>query len=388
MTRHRIVVEGVDLGVGSMDNQPGVHYSVSASNGTPARELVPEASVRKLTVGAQTYDLLYGDLHRHSAYSRCMSSVDGDPLDHWRWAHDVEDLDFYAITDHLEHLSYVEWRRIEDLAEALADNGRVLPLLGFELAIPPGHTNFFYVDQAVGHDLRVACLSSIGKDLTSVWSKLDSWVPDGKVLAIRHYHTGTHQGDDLIDTSAPKYEQVVEVIQTRNESPQWVQSLWRKGFRVGVVGSSDHSRIAPFPKVLAGLWLPEGQRTREGVLEGLRARRSFATNGVKMSVLLSATGSRGGPTLVMGEEGKVDGPPRLTANVAGTRTLDRVEFYRNDELLSVQAIGAAHATVEHVDSDAQPGEHIYWVRVTQPAERPGSRPNYGVAYSSPVWVTV
>ena len=386
--RNRLMVEGVELSEPLVEQQPSVHYDLSMGVSPLSGKSGLETSVRELTVGARTYDLLYGDLHRHTAYSPCMAAVDGDPLDNWRWAADVEELDFYAITDHLEALSYVQWRRVEDLAETLAANGRVLPLLGFELGIPPGHTNFFYVDQSVGHDLRIACLSSVGEDVRSIWKKLDAWVPAGKVLAIRHYHTGTHQGDDLIDTYAPKYERVVEVIQTRYESPQWVQSLWRKGFRVGVVGSSDHSKIAPFAKVLTGLWLPEGERSRKSVLEGLRARRTFATNGVKMGVLLTASGGGDGAPLVMGDEGKLDGAPRLTANVSGTRPLERVEFYRNEQLLHVEQVGAAQATVEYMDEDAQPGEHIYWVKVVQPAEREGSRPNYGVAYSSPIWATV
>ena len=385
---NRVVVESVRLGGDTMEEQVGLHFSLSQPSSLGSRRITLEEPVRRLTAGEQTYDLLYGDLHRHSAYSKCVSSVDGDPLDHWRWAHDVEELDFYAITEHLEFMSYVEWRRVEDLGEALSDNGRVLTLGGFELIVPVGHTNFFYADQAVGHDLRIACLSSVGQDLSDIWPKLDEWVPEGKVVAIRHYHGGTHQGDDLVDTHAARYEPVVEIIQTRGESPAWVQSLWRKGFRVGVIGSSDHSRNAPFPQALTGLWLPDGERTREAVLDALRARRAFATNGVKMSVLLTVAGSKAGPVLVMGEEGKIEGTPRLSVEVSGTRTLDRVEFYRNETPLHMEAIGSTRATVEYVDSAAPPGEHIYWVRVTQLAERPGNRPSWGVAYSSPVWATV
>jgi hypothetical protein len=385
---HRLVVEGVTLQEEAAAEQVGVHVSIPTSSTLAVRKLVPEVSVRELSVGEQTYDLLYGDLHRHSAYSKCMSAVDGDPLDHWRWAHDVEELDFYAITEHLENQSYVEWRRVEDLEDALADNGRVITLGGFELGLDPGHTNFFYVDQSISQDLRVACLSTIGQSLRELWPRLDDWIPEGKVVAIRHYHTGTHGGDDVFETYSPKYERVVEIIQTRMEAPAWVQSLWRKGFRVGVVGASDHSRNAPFPKALTGLWMPHGDRTREGVLAALQSRRTFATNGPKMSVLLTAAGSRGGAPLVMGEEGALDGSPRLTAEVSGTRELDRVEFYRNESPIHVEAIGAARATVEYVDGDAPPGEHIYWVRVTQPAEREGLRPSWGVAYSSPVWATV
>ena len=384
---HKLVVEGVELREETPDEQVGVHVSIPTGSTLAARKFVPEVSVRELTVGDRTYDLLYGDLHRHSAYSKCMSAVDGDPLDHWRWAHDVEELDFYAITEHLENQSYVEWRRVEDLEDALADNGRVITLGGFELGLQPGHTNFFYVDQSISQDLRVACLSTMGGSLADLWPKLDAWIPERKVVAIRHYHTGTHGGDDVFQTHSPKYERVVEIIQTRMEAPAWVQSLWRKGFRVGVVGASDHSRNAPFPKAVTGLWMPHGDRSRQGVLDGLQSRRTFATNGPKMSVLLTASGSGDGPPLVMGDEGALDGSPRLTAHVSGTRPIDRVEFYRNETPIHVEAVGAARATVEYVDGDAQPGEHIYWVRVTQPAEREGLRPGWGVAYSSPVWAT-
>ena len=391
VSNHRLVVEGVSLGKGVLDEQVGLHYTATAPLThlpTRKREVLSGEPVRDMAVEGQTYNLLFGDLHRHSIYSKCMSANDGDPLDHWRWANDVEELDFYAITEHLEYMSYVEWRRVDDLAEVLASSDRVLALGGFELAIPPGHTNFFYADQTVGQDLRVACLSSMDQDLKAVWPKLDDWIPAGKVVAIRHYHTGTHQSGDVVDTYDPAYESVVEIIQTRGEFPQWVQSLWRKGLRVGVIGSSDHSRNAPFLKALTGLWLPQGVRSREAVLEALRARRTFATNGPKISVLLSATGDDEGPVLVMGEEGKIKGSPRLMVEVAGTRSLETVEFYRDDRLLHVETVGKLTAKLEHVDGAAPPGEHVYWVRVIQGPEREGMRPLRGVAYSSPVWLTV
>jgi hypothetical protein len=41
-----------------------------------------------------------------------------------------------------------------------------------------------------------------------------------------------------------------------------------------------------------------------------------------------------------------------------------------------------------VDEAAPPGEHLYWVRVVQAPEFNGRRPAQGVAYTSPVWLTV
>ena len=381
---HRLVVEQVRLtGQASAPPADGPPATVPAvlSGVFPARPASPKPA-RTATVNGRSYTLLFGDLHRHSAYSKCLSANDGDPLNHWQWVQDVAALDFYALTEHLEYMSYAEWRHVEDLAALLATGG-VLALYGFELGIPPGHTNFFYADQAIGHDLRVACLSS--PDLAAVWPKLDAWLPPGKVVAIRH-HQG-HRGDDLARTYGPAYEPVAEIIQTRGEYPQWVQSLWRQGLRVGVVGASDHSRAAPLVQGLTGLWLPAGARSREAVLAGLQARRTFATNGPRMSVFLSATGAERDTALVMGEQGGMTGPPRLRLAASGTRPLETVEFYRDDRLLHVETVSEPRVQLEYLTEPTPAGEHAYWVRVTQQPEQPGPRSHQGIAYSSPIWLT-
>ena len=63
----------------------------------------------------------------------------------------------------------------------------------------------------------------------------------GPVVAIRH-HQG-HRGGDLAPTYAARYEPVAEVIQSRGEYPDWVQSLWRQGMRVGMVGAAVMVRL-------------------------------------------------------------------------------------------------------------------------------------------------
>ena len=65
---------------------------------------------RTLTVGDQTYHLYWGDMHRHSHLSKCMSPNDGTPVQHFRWAVDHNRMDWWALTEHLEYLSYNEWR--------------------------------------------------------------------------------------------------------------------------------------------------------------------------------------------------------------------------------------------------------------------------------------
>jgi len=396
LANHRLVVEALSLETLAPDPHSVIQYDLPfvrnpapdiARRSTARRE---EPAQRELSFDGQRYELLFGDLHRHSTYSKCMSATDGDPLDHWRWVTDVAPLDFYALTEHLEYMSYLEWRRGEDLAESLAAGG-VLALCGFELAIPPGHTNFFYADQRVGYDLRVACLTSA--TLADVWPKLDAWIPEGKVVAIRH-HQG-HRGNDLMATYGAKYEPLAEVIQSRGEYPDWVSSLRRQGLRVGMAGATDHARAAPIVHGLTGLWLPPAERTREGVLAGLRGRRTFATNGARLAVFLSGedgvTVGSGGDvprSIGMGQAGAISGVPRLTARVAGSRRVETVAFYRDNELLHVAVVDAQEGEVSYEDRDAPPGEHAYWVRVLQDREASGRRPHQGVAYSSPVWLTL
>lgn len=410
VANHRLVVETARLTPRSGDGNASIHYPLPFPRTTsvPRQHIERPTESAQVRVGGETLQALYGDLHRHSLYSKCMSANDGDPLDHWRWVRDVAGLDFYAITEHLEYMSFVEWQRVDDLAQSLAASGDLLALCGFELAIPPGHTNFFYADQSIGYDLRVACLTSA--DLSAVWPKLDDWLPPEKIVAIRH-HQG-HRGNDMARTYAPQYEPVVEIIQSRGEFPRWVQSLWRQGFRVGVVGATDHARSAPFAQGVTGVWVAPECRTRAGVLAGLRARRSFATNGPHMSVFLSAgpntqssntqssntqspntrspnlrsVGATPAPLIPMGDCGTVDGPPRLTIQATGTRPVLEVAIYRGERLLHVVEPGVNDVTLTYVDEVAPPGEHPYWLRVTQ--ERETGRIVQGTAYSSPVWVTV
>ena len=351
--------------------------NASSSGQTPGPAPQSPATVeRSLARDGRKYELLFGDLHRHSAYSKCLAANDGDVVDHARWARDVGELDFYALTEHMEYMSYGEWRWTDRLASLLTRDSRVLALHGFETAIPPGHTNFFYVDERVGEAVRVAYLSS--DRLEDIWPKLDSWVPEGSVLAIRH-HQG-HGQANVAQTFAPRYEPLVEIIQCRGEYRGWADRLLGLGLEAGFVGATDHAYAAAFPRGLTGVWAAE--RTRESVFSGLRARRTFATNGPKMRVFLSAFG------VGMGERGTCHGAPDLELEMEGTTRLDRAELYRNGKLVHVEEIGERAATLRWRDGNAPQGRAYYYARVLQGREHGTFQPHYGVAYTSPVWLHI
>jgi hypothetical protein len=51
----------------------------------------------------ETYQLFWGDLHRHSLVSRCTSGDEPSLEDFYRYAWDVDEYDFWAVTDHAEN---------------------------------------------------------------------------------------------------------------------------------------------------------------------------------------------------------------------------------------------------------------------------------------------
>lgn len=78
----------------------------------------------------------------------------------------------------------------------------------------------------------------------------------------------------------------------------------------------------------------------------------------------------------------------VTAHVAGSPRVGTVAFYRDDTLLHVAVVEAQEAEVTYEKHAALCDEHAYWVRIIQDREANGRRPHQGVAYSSPVWITL
>ena len=202
---------------------------------------------------------------------------------------------------------------------------------------------------------------------------------DGIVMV---HTSATGAGTDWTD-SAPDVEPLVEIYQgyrTNYETADaprgggdrpagFVWNAWSKGLKLGVQSSSDHvSTHASYGMI----WVDEV--TSEAVLEGIRARRSYAATD---NILLdfSVNGA------VMGAAIRAQDAPRIEARGDRDRP-DRPN--RGDPGQHLHPHARARDRVEaaftYVDNDAAPGEHWYYIRVEQ---RDGQ-----LAWASPVWVNV
>ena len=350
---------------------PPVRVEFSGYEG--ARRDSPQArrDGRTITVGDQTYQLLWGDMHRHSHLSKCMSPNDGTPLQHFRWAVDHNRMDWWALTEHLEYMSYNEWRRVEETVAAFTSDGRFEPLFGFEWGNNPGHTNIFYRDQQLGEELRALTLMSPSlEDLMERW---DSRMPAGEVLAARHYQG--HRQPDIYESYRASWEPCMEIIQARGDQREWIETFLREGAKIGFIGATDHARHWHFAYCMTGVWATEP--TREAIFDAIWKRRTIAAS----AKILLHTEVSGIP---MGGEGEVSGDPQLRVVAESAQPLRDIEVYRNGALAHRESVDTPTLDWTWTDRGNPRSRNYYYVRLAAQPALPQSTP--AVAYASPIWV--
>ena len=327
---------------------------------------------RTISVGGQTYHLYWGDMHRHSHLSKCMSPNDGSPVQHFRWAIDHNRMDFWALTEHLEYMSYNEWRRVEETVAAFTSEGRFEPLFGFEWGNNPGHTNIFYRDQQLGEELRALTLMSPSlEDLMERW---DARMPAGEVLAARHYQG--HRQPDVFEGYRAAWEPSMEIIQARGDQRAWIETFLREGARIGFLGATDHARHWHFAYCMTGVWATAP--TREAIFDAIWQRRTIAAS----AKILLHTEVSGVP---MGAEGEVHGAPQLRVMAESDQPLQEIEVYRNGALAHREVVDTASLDWTWTDRGNPRSQNYYYVRLTARPTLPQATP--AVAYASPVWIT-
>ena len=276
----------------------------------------------ELSSDGQTYRLYWGDLHRHSLVSRCTSGDEPSLEDFYRYAWDVNEYDFWAVTDHAENSSAYQWWSIQKIADLLHVPGRFVPLYGFEwTSAKHGHQNVIYGDVARGAPI----FSAFAEGSTTpdgLWRGLAAH-PRFPAITIPH-HPGSAMVHNDWDYHDPAFARLVEVFQAcrgnyeseicfRQYSDGTATGTFMldgllRGHRFGLIASSDHGHGASYVAVLAR------SLDRAEIFDGLWSRRTCAatTRGV-LAVL------RLGPHL-MGSEPDGRGPARCGCTPAGTRS--------------------------------------------------------------------
>ena len=280
--------------------------------------------------------ILFGDLHGHSN----LSDGTGTPEDYYRYARDAAGLDVAVLTDH-DHWGIpfldetpANWERIQAAARSFHEPGRFVTLLGYEW------TSWIFGHRHVLHFEDAAPIRSSADERFDSPPELWAALAGAPALTFAHHSAGDPVATDWSIPPDPALEPVTEIVSVHGSSESFdspmpvrgmlegntVRDALGRGYRLGFIGSGDshdgHPGLVQLADGASGglAGILASELTREAVLEALRARLAYATNGARIVLDVTLDGRPMGSSLPAAE-GKT-----LAIRVAAPGTIEAVEL--------------------------------------------------------------
>ncbi len=333
-------------------------------------------------------NIYFGDLHCQSKYH---SDSIGTPDEGYEYGRDVALLDFMGITDAGGYLKS-GWEETQEATNRHYEPGKFVTFKGFEYGgTGEGHRNVIYRDcevEPIIEELRGADY----EDFFGYFRGRDD------VISIPH-HTKSWTNWDYFDQ---RLECLVEVYSCWGSGVEHNDPLWEKsekpgsgvfnalarGYRFGFIGCGDSHSGMPgrsYPQDrqwcvmrksgFTGVYAPE--LTREAIFDALKARRTYATTGVRMILEFSVNDVMMGGELDLADSTE---PRRIRIHAIGEGPVAYMKIVKNNDELFIRRCSTDDEYFEFVDTDPAEDGDCYYVRVVQADEE--------TAWSSPVWVNV
>ncbi|MGQ8335481.1 DUF3604 domain-containing protein [Sunxiuqinia sp. A32] len=367
----------------------------------------PDIVGEQIEVNGEVYKLVYGNLHEHSEKSPCWpAGTDGTLHEDYRFGMFTENYDFVAITDHGYSMTEVYWRKNMRVAEFYNQPETFVALPAMEWTLSSnkelndieygaGHYNVIFSSVEEGRKFirNEQEIYSVYTPETNNSVALWKFLHEKNIDCISIPH---HPADEMHpldwDVHDDYYVPVVELFQCRgnNEYPgcprehnleRHFTTKYKRAFvnyalkekkqQMGFIASGDHNGMGVG---VAAIWVKE--LNREGILEGLRSKRCFATTGDKMIIDFRMNGETSGSVV------KSANAPKISVNVKGQRELSKVEILKNSKVIKEYTVagGSLEFNEQFVDELYQDESDVlyYYVRVTQK--------NNEIGWSSPIWI--
>lgn len=297
---------------------------------------------------ADGYRLLWGDTQGQSGGTVGTGSLDA----FYQYARDVGALDFVVHSGNDFQITADLWQRTQEANRHYHEPGRFVTFLSYEWSgnTPGGgdHNVIFMGDHETLHrssHWQVPDKSDQATDRYPVSRLWETFEGRDDVLAVPH--VGGRRADlSFLDE---RFCPVVEISSVHGQFEWFGREALELGHHVGFVGASDDhsgrpgrstptsSAKLPVKGGFAGVFAAE--LTREGIWEALRARRCYATTGERIVLEVRADEHW------MGERIEVETPPQLRIRVAGTGPIERLDVFRDSQIV-------------HSERIAEPGDAI------------------------------
>ncbi len=376
----------------------------------PKQQVIGTSNIAAPGFAGEGLRVYFGDLHVMTGMERRTKMMLGDTEYAYRWARDVEGLDFSVVTNSGSEPHWQEDLRLDD---EFNEPGRFVTIPALERGWRRGHKNvYFRGSQGIPAMPKLEI------------EEMFEWLagPDVPALAIAH-HSNAHSetsrygawGPQDFSTCDPRFERLVEITQCRGSMEveevggtvslgglgSSVQSALAMGLRLGFVGGTDNHRAQPGSKRsnLGGLVADEiinggytaafaPELTREAVFDALHARRCYATTSRRILLDVALGEHPMGSDLSAEDAAPFADGRALTIRAVAHGEIARIEIVRNNETVESVEVGREQEALTYNDgtplsevpavSEAAPGVVFYYVRVI---EADGN-----MAWSSPIWL--
>jgi hypothetical protein len=345
----------------------------------PLRDFGPRRSIE---IDGETHYLYWGDLHVHSALTQ---DAEGEPDELLNYARDKAKIDVMVMQEN----DASSWL---DSGAQGSYRGGMLPESGYRMGV--------YLSRKYTESGEFVALPGWE------WShRTDDKRPNHRTVIfpgdetplIRHAENAGNFDElcDLVEaaggimnTQHPNFMLIRRPCEGNIEAasgwevfmdkPEKIHRDLSAGFKVGFVATSDgHRRDPGTGGGLTGIYAPE--LTPHAIVDAIRDRRVFATNGSRIEIDARANG------VFMGQDVETTGPVDLTLNVRTPRPLVRAVLVRDgDEIITVPGAGRTSLQKTHSDTPAT-GFHWYYWRIEIEGTSPDYPGNLKVAEGHQAW---
>jgi hypothetical protein len=348
------------------------------------RNVAPEPP--SLTDPYEGRQLIWGDLHIHTSYSKCVAAVDGSPRENIRYARDVLGCRVFAVAEHTPWTTGIESTWLYDQLESTAGRGNVLLYATEPAIVGTRHMNLYSRDREAFEKLERILLSQRLR-YPELLRQMREDLPHDSIFVMRHVHGAAIPDDQILQHFDSHFEVAMEAMQGRGDAmldevashALFPNSFLDAGCKIGLVGGSDHFREwGTNHFCLTGFWVKEV--SADGVWEAIRNRYTTAMSDARVAMVTRSKGAPMGDTVTLA----ADEPMRVSVQVSCGHRIRRITLMRDGELLPWTDVGETAASLELIDEACSPGKH--WYVVTAEVDTGHGPDNTGICHASPYFV--